>query len=97
MDARGFWPTLKHAIVYAVVTAVVIFSVAFGLNGPGERRWEALAHRIDMNATIARTGVDSVVCILNIQPEHRTDRKVKKCMRKHGYLPYFTAGEESKP
>lgn len=86
-----------NVVLAACVTAIVTLLMAYGLSSISHQ--SDLASRVDRNAAIARSnvviaraGVDSIVCILAIQPEDRTNARIQDCMRTHGYLTYFTAG-----
>lgn len=74
------------AVATALITVVAVFAVAALLAGPQN----ALASRVDRNAQVARAGIDSVVCILNIRPHNRTNDNIRECMKDHGYDVYFT-------
>lgn len=82
---------LAVGLVSAVLTTLLVFAIAGITSGPSQ----ALANRVDSNAAITRSGVDSIVCILAIPPEQRTDENITSCMATHGYLPYFTAPQTS--
>lgn len=87
----------RSLLATAVGTSLVTVFFVFGFAGLTSGAQRDLADRVDKNAqlaaqnvVIARAGVDSIVCILAINPEKRDDRNIRACMDKHGYLPFYT-------
>lgn len=70
-----------NILLYAFATALVTLSLATVISGSQAD----LAARVDRNVQVARSGVDTVVCILLIEPSARTDAAVQDCAVDHGY------------
>lgn len=84
-------------VATAVATSLVTVFFVFGFAGLTSGAQRELAKRVDDNAAlaaknviIARSGIDTLVCILRIRPEKRDNRNIRNCMTSHGYFSYYT-------
>jgi hypothetical protein len=73
-----------------VGTAIITLGIAGALGGASRD----LAERVDRNAEVSVSGVAAIVCILNIEPEVRTDENINQCLEVNGFVDVVNIVEE---
>jgi len=70
-----------NMLLYATATAVLTLALATALSGANRE----LAERVDRNAEVTRSGVDTVMCVLLTDPGFRDSGTIQRCAAEHGY------------
>lgn len=79
---RNHLVTTLKVIGHAMLVAAMVL-VLVNLTSGSQR---SLAERVDRNAGVTVSGVAAVVCILNIEPEDRSDNRIDACLDANGFV-----------
>lgn len=85
--------TVATAAKYvSLMIGTAIFTIAIATALGGAQR--DLSERVDNNAEVTKSGVAAITCILEIEPEDRSERFINECLEANGYVdvhaPTFT-------
>lgn len=89
----GRLATVARVVLSALLTAVTVLLLASFVG----RDQQQLANRVDRNAasiaanaTVNRAGIDSIICILAIEPDRRTNTNIAACLRRNSFTDDVT-------
>lgn len=90
MDTTATKTRWANAFIYALVTTVMVLSVASILASVAGKAQQELAGRVDGNTKVAVTASNAIICILQlgVSPHDppRSTENVQKCLQESGYL-----------